>query len=214
MSSQRCHDIARIIKKWNLILVEDDLYGFLSSEESCPLSSIVPEQSINISGTSKAFYAGLRIGFIASPERFCNRIAQAVVDTVWMAPPLNAEIVCRCISSGVAKEIINLKRAEIKKRAELMLEQLQGYTFEYAKDSMFVWLKLPEFWSSSSFEKEAGRYGINVFSSDKFSVGGIIPPNYVRISLTGVEDFTKLIRGFEILNKLLKYEIGYPSGIL
>lgn len=214
MSDKRYNDIAQIIKQHNLILVEDDLYGFLSPEGSRPLSAIVPEQSIYIAGTSKAFYAGLRIGFIVSPERFYNRISQAVVDTVWMAPPLNAEIVCKCISGGIAKEIINLKRMEIKKRAKLMMEELQEYSFKYAGDSMFTWLKLPEFWSSSSFEKEAGCYGINVYSSDKFTVGGIIPPNYIRVSLSGANSILELERGLEILHRLLKREIGHPSGIL
>lgn len=214
MSEQRCNEITRIIKKHNLFLIEDDLYGFLSPEGTRPLSAYVPEQSIYIAGISKAFYAGLRIGFIVSPNRLYNRISQAVVDTVWMAPALNAEIACKCISSGLADEIIHTKHNEIKKRAEFMLHKLAGFHLNYKLHSMFAWLDLPYDWSSSSFENEASHNGIHVISSEKFTVGGIAPPKNIRISLSGADSFSEFEQGLEILRKLLNHEIGSISGVL
>lgn len=214
MSKQRRKDIAQIIKSNNLILIEDDLYGFLASGETYVLTALVPEQSIYIAGISKAFYAGLRTGFIVAPRKLYNKISQAVVDTVWMAPTLNAEIACECILSGVANEIIELKRAEIKKRALLMADKLSGYSFEYTPDSMFAWLRLPDYWSSTAFEKEACCNGINVVSSEKFTVGSIVPPNYVRISLTGADNIYEFEKGLEILLKVLNREIGSVAGVL
>ncbi|MBP1764987.1 MAG: putative DNA-binding protein [Firmicutes bacterium] len=214
MSAQRRASIAEIIEKNNLILIEDDLYRFLSSEDSCPLALLIPEQSIYISGISKAFYAGLRICFVATPKRFCNRISQAVVDTLWMAPTLNAEIACECIVSGAADEIIALKREEIRRRAYLIKSKLSGYSFRYVPDSMFVWLELPAFRSSSDFEKTANDNGINVISSEKFSIGGIIPPSYVRVSLSGADSMTEFENGLDILLKILNREIGSAGGVI
>lgn len=214
MSKQRREDISQIIKKNNLILIEDDLYGFLLSGDACPLTQHVPEQSIYIAGISKAFYAGLRIGFVAAPRKLCNRISQAVVDTVWMAPSLNAEIACECIVSGLADEIINLKRIEIQKRALLMSEKLQGYNYKYKINSMFVWLRLPDYWSSSSFEKAVSDNGVNVISSEKFTLGGTNPPNYIRISLTGANNYIELEKGLDIILRVLNRELGSAVGVL
>ena len=214
MSEQRRISLASIIKKYNLILIEDDLYRFLSSAQTLPLTQLVPENSIYIAGISKAFYAGLRICFSAAPRRFCNRISQTVVDTLWMAPALNAEIACECISSGAADEIMELKRAEIRQRARTMNEKLSDYEYQYAQDSMFAWLKLPDYWSSSAFEKAAGENGVNIISSEKFTVGSIVPPNYVRLSLTGTDSMGKFEEGLGIILELLNLEIGAPAGVL
>lgn len=214
MSEQRYKEIVQIIRQRNLLLIEDDIYGFLAAGGTRPLSALMPENSIYICGISKAFYAGLRTGFLLAPMKYYNKISQAVVDTIWMAPQLNAEIACECISSGLAENMIQAKIAEMEIRAGLMSEYLSGFHYEYRTNSMFVWLELPEYWSSSSFEKAAGRCGVNVYASDKFAVGGMAPPNYVRISLSGTDSVSDFKRGLEILRELLHSEGGEVTGIL
>ena len=214
MSDQRRTSVAQIIRRNHLILIEDDLYRFLSCQTAGTLTSLVPEQSIYIAGISKAFYAGLRIGFVVAPGKYCNRIAQAVVDTLWMAPALNAEIACECIASGVADKMIALKRDEIHQRASLLKTKLAGYTYRYTPDSMFAWLKLPEDWSSGKFEKAANDGGVNIVSSEKFSVGGVVPPNFIRISLSGTDSVAQLEKGLDILLQILNREIGMAGGVL
>lgn len=214
MSKKRCAAIADIIRENHLILIEDDLYRVFSSESSGPLAALIPDQSIYISSISKAFYAGLRISFVAAPRKFYNRICQAIVDTMWMAPPLNAEIACECILSGTADEIINLKRVELQKRAGILKTKLSDYSFRYASDSMFAWLELPDDWNSSELVKTANENGINIISSEKFSVGAMIPPNFIRISLCSTDNIADFEKGLDILVKILNREIGFIGGIL
>lgn len=214
MSNKRIEEIARIIRKENIILIEDDLYGFLSLNNKSTLSAHLPDQSIYIAGISKAFYAGLRVGFIVTPKKFYNRIAQAVVDTVWMTSALSVEIACECINTGIADKIIRLKRDEIEKRARALAEKLQDYHYEYVQHSMFAWLKLPDYWTSTTFERIASDYGINVIAADKFTVGNIIPPNYVRISLSGADSLVEFREGLDILYKVLTGEYGSISRVL
>lgn len=214
MSERRSAAIAEIIAKRDLILIEDDLYRFVSSGDSGPLTMRIPEQSIYIAGISKAFFAGLRVSFVAAPKRFCNRISQTVVDTLWMAPTLNAEIACECIASGTAEEIIASKRQELCRRAQRMETELSGYKYWYVPDSMFVWVKLPDYWRSSEFERTANVNGVNVISSDKFSVGSIVPPNCMRISLSGPGSMEEFEEGLAILLKILSFEIGSAGGVI
>lgn len=214
MSERRSAAIAEIIAKRDLILIEDDLYRFASSGDSGPLTLRVPEHSIYIAGISKAFFAGLRVSFVAAPKRFCNRISQTVVDTLWMAPTLNAEIACECISGGTADEIIASKRQELRRRARRMETELSGYEYRYVPDSMFVWVTLPDYWRSVEFERTANLNGVNVISSDKFSVGSIVPPNCVRISLSGPGSMEEFEEGLAILRKILSFEIGSAGGVI
>lgn len=214
MSRQRKLGIAKVIKEHDLILIEDDLYGFLSDEVDCALTPLVPENSIYIAGLSKAFYAGLRVGFVAAPSRLCNRISQAVVDTMWMASPLCVEIACESITSGIAQKIIKLRKKEIDRRAAILKDKLQGYSYKYAEHSMFMWLQLPEVWSSNAFEKAARERGINVVSSDKFTVGSAPLPNYIRLSLSGANDMKEFKKGLDILLQALSSKRGGETGIL
>lgn len=214
MSPQRKRDIAQVIKKHGLILVEDDLYSFLSDERGSALTPLIPENSIYIAGLSKAFYAGLRVGFVAAPSRLRNKIAQAVVDTMWMASPLAAEIACESITGGTAEKIIKQRKKELDKRAALLGLKLQGYKYHYAAHSMFAWVQLPETWSSNAFEKSARESGINVVAADKFTVGSMPLPNYVRLSLSGAKDIKEFGKGLDIFLQVLNIEKSATSGIL
>jgi DNA-binding transcriptional MocR family regulator len=137
-----------------------------------------------------------------------------VVDTLWMAPTLNAEIACECIASGTTEEIIASKRQELRRRAQRMETELSGYKYRYVPDSMFVWVTLPDYWRSVEFERTANVNGVNVISSDKFSVGSIVPPNCVRISLSGPGSMEEFEEGLAILRKILSFEIGSAGGVI
>jgi len=214
MSDKRKREIARIVHENSLLVIEDDLYRFLCDEKTPTLTSLIPESSIYIAGIAKAFYAGLRVGFVVSPPQYYNRICQAIVDTVWMAPAINAEIACECINSGLADEIIHAKREEIDRRAALMTDMLKNYKFEYAPSSMFAWLKLPDDWDSIQFEKAARNNGINVIASDKFTVSNVSLPNYIRVSLSGAISTDEFKRGLEILLASLHHDYDEVVGIM
>lgn len=212
MPEQRKKDIARIIRKHNLILVEDDLYGFLSDGRDTALTPYAPEHSIYVAGLSKTFYAGLRIGFMVTPQRFFNRIAQAIIDTIWMVSPLCAEIAGVCITSGVADHIIAAKKQEMDERAALLGEKFKKYLYHYTPHNMFAWFELPPYWSSGYFEKAASSSGINVVSSDKFIVGSVALPNAVRLSLSGVNSRQAFITGLTIFEQVLTRRTGGVMG--
>lgn len=214
MSDKRRKELSNVIKKHDLLLIEDDLYRFLCQDKSSTLTSCIPEKSIYIAGIAKAFYAGLRIGFIVSPKQYYNKICQAIVDTVWMAPAINAEIACECINSGLAGEIIQLKREEIGRRAMIMADMLKGYEYNYKPYSMFAWLKLPDEWNSIQLEKAARENGINVIASDKFTVSNITLPNYVRISLSGANNTSEFEKGIGILLKTLRHGYDEVIGVI
>lgn len=208
MTKKRVNEIVSIIKKYKLTLIEDDLYRFLSIENIGTLSEHLPENSIYIAGISKAFYAGLRISFVLTSRKYYNRISQAVVDTMWMASPICAEIACKCIDSGLADKIIEQKKVELSKRAEIFNEKFSEYDYRYVDYSMFVWLKLPHSWDSIRLERACHENGVNVVASDKFIVGNVPLPNYVRISLSGAENLTEFEKGLDIILATLKHETG------
>jgi DNA-binding transcriptional MocR family regulator len=69
---------------------------------------------------------------------------------------------------------------------------------------MFLWLNLPEGWSCADFENTALMEKVRVISAYKFYVGNQLPPNAVRISLGMVKNDEQLIKGLNILVRILK----------
>src|SRR5258707_10046643 len=63
MSGERRRAIAEIIRRRDLFLIEDDVYGGLT--DLPPLASEIPERSIVVSSLSKTVAPGLRFGMIA-----------------------------------------------------------------------------------------------------------------------------------------------------
>lgn len=212
MTPERRQDICAIIQKRKLLLLEDDIYGFLAPRKNA-LSALIPENSIYISGLAKAFYAGLRIAFVAAPKALCRRLTQSVVDSIWMASPLCAEIACEAINSKVADKIIRRKIQELDKRIALFKSKMAGCRFSLGDRSMFAWLRLPDYWSSCSFEHAARENGIRVVAAEKFTVGHVAPPNCVRVALSAADDIKSFSTGLDILQSVLGQE-GYVFNIM
>ncbi len=214
MSTERKQAIADIILKYGLILIEDDIYNFTNLTDRTALSALVPDHGIFICGISKVFFPGLRIAFTVIPERFLHKFTQTVTNTVWMAPTISSELVTRIIESGTAAEIINKKRQVIAHRLQIAKDALNGFSFQAAENSVFLWLNLPEGWSCADFENTALMNRIRVISAYKFYVGSQLPPNAVRVSLGSVNDDEQLIKGLNVLVRILKQNPLLTSPIM
>lgn len=203
MTADRRKQIAAIIKQYDLILIEDDAYGYTGNLKQTPLSALVPSHSIYIAGISKLLGAGFRISFAAVPGRFKNSIEKAILNTIWMASPINAEIVSKLLMSGRGESILEAKRKEANWRTALALEKLSPYTIASHANGFFLWLLLPYGWTGREFELSAREAGVRVFCAEKFAVGSKQVPSAVRISLTGPETREDLRRGLDILIGIL-----------
>ena len=204
MGPQRRQALGEVIQRHGLLLLEDGVDAFLAEGDSRTLSALLPEQSIFICGMAQAFYTGLRIAFVVAPRAMCVSIAQGVVDSIWMTPPLCAEIICETINSGIADKIITQKKDELDKRMSLFKQRLRGYSFVLEQRSMHVWLELPHGWTSTAFEQAAQRVGLQVYSSEKFTVGHMPPPNCVRLAISSPQTMQTFRQGLDLLVRVLE----------
>ncbi len=214
MSDDRKQAIADIIHRYDLTLIEDDIYNFTNTTERTALSALVPDKGIFICGISKALLPGLRIAYVAVPEQLLYKFIQVVTSTIWMATPLSSEIASRLIESGAAAEIINKKRQVLAHRLRLAEDILKGFSFHANESSMFLWLNLPEGWSSADLENIALLNKVRVIPAYEFYVGNQQPPNAVRISLGAVKNDEQLIKGLNILARILKQNPLLTSPVM
>lgn len=213
LPDERREDLADLARRRNLLVVEDDSYGLTVEDAGPPLASLVPERGFLAAGLSKAVAGGLRVAFLRAPSEHVRGLAQGVTVSTWMAAPLCAEIACRWIADGTALAALARKREEARARNRLALDILAGQRVRSRETGYFVWLELPEPWSSVRFEQEARERGVVVVGADRFAVGTAAPPRAVRIALSAAPDQAVLARGLDVLAAMLREGPGFRPPV-
>lgn len=201
---ERRDEIAHLANWHDLLLFEDNAYDLTDPAQCMPISGRAPDRSIFIAGMSKSLAAGLRVAFMAAPSHLLKPLAESVLNTIWMAPPLNAELATMWINDGTADKVVEMKRQAAARRYMLACDVLEGFRFRGKRSGFFIWCDLPEAWTGQKLEQAAKAQGVNVFGAEKFAVGRTVVPASTRISLTSTNTLDELRKGLNVLKEILK----------
>lgn len=203
LSEERRRAIARIAEAYDVMLIEDDLWGRIMVDAPVPMSVYAPDRSFYITGLSKTLAPGLRIGYVLSPESHVEALRRAVRMTTWMTPPLMAEIARRWIIDGAGDRLIEWHRIDSARRTSLAAEHLKLGNLRLDPAAYHVWLELPEPWRASAFRQEAEARGVMFYTGDTFAVGRAPAPHAIRICTGAPESEDEMVRGLKILATIL-----------
>jgi len=214
MSDQRKSDIANIIIKHGILLIEDDIFSFTNLDSKSAISAQIPQNSFFICSLSKVLYPGLRIAFAKVPDQYYHKYVNALIHSVWMASPLNAEIITQIIESGAIHKLSADNRALISKRQQFARTLFDEKVLSSNKESMYIWLTLPDCWKCDDFEHVALLNGIRLIAAHKFFVGNGSCPNAVRISLTSEPNDIIFYEGLTKVKRLLIQSPTFVNAIM
>jgi DNA-binding transcriptional MocR family regulator len=204
MGAERRAELVAIAREFGVAIVEDDVYGVMSTGAEPQLCALAPELGWFVSGLSKSVAPGLRIAYLLAPDaRGAERMAAAVGHTTWMAPPLMAEVAARWVGDGTAARLLNAARAEAVARQRVGARLLDGLSFTAAAESYHVWLQVPAPWTPASLVERAARDGIVIPGPERFAVTREVPAA-VRLSLSGARDVRELERTLARVAALLR----------
>jgi DNA-binding transcriptional MocR family regulator len=198
MTASRRREIAAVIDKANVVLIEDDAYGQLDPD-SATLTSLIPERSYLAASLSKCIAPGFRVSLIVAPDAAAaGKLAGALGATTQMSTPLTAALALRWLRDGSADAVIAAIRAEAAFRQKLAAKALAGHRFAAHRRGHHLWVPLPAGWSRAEFISHVERRGLAVVASDAFSVTQEAP-HAIRVSLGAVPSRAELVRGLDIL---------------
>ncbi|HEU4474088.1 MAG TPA: PLP-dependent aminotransferase family protein [Gemmatimonadales bacterium] len=204
MPLERRQAIAEIAAKYDVALIEDDVYGFLAEQPLPPLTAIAPAHSYYITSTSKSMAPGLRVGYVVAPESRVDRVAGVIRASTWLIAPLLAELASEWIERGEADAMVTWKREETTARHAVALRILGGWLPVTPAPSFHLWLPLPEPWRTEEFVAQARSRQVVVSPSEEFVVGRESAPHAVRVSLGATASRARLEEGLRRLAELLR----------
>lgn len=214
MGLARRRKIVEIARRYDLIIVEDDVYGFLPVDRPPPIASLAPERTIYVASASKCLAPGLRAGWIAAPPEHVERLIDAMYAMSIALPTLPLEIVTRWIEDGSADRLVEMQRAECAARQEMADRYLAGFDYRSHPYCFHVWLQLPEPWRAQEFVQAAAARGILLLAAGHFAVGRAAAPHAVRISIGSAPSRARLAQALADIVDLAGSGTGVRRGII
>jgi DNA-binding transcriptional MocR family regulator len=215
MSEMRRREIVEIARRYDVILLEDGIFGFLSPDAPPPIQAMAPDITIYATGLSKAVSPSLRIGYLAAPEHLVSPLATAVKATMLMPATLGAHLAAELIFSGDAGRAAERQRRQASARQRLARQILGRNAGLTNSDASQVWMDLPDQWTARQFAEAAMARGISINPGYSFmpAPAGEGPPN-IRICLAAEGSDQRIEDGLHIIADLLASHPPEPAAIV
>lgn len=203
MPPARRLELAKVIQRHGLLLIEDDIYSFLAPGGTRSFFSLLPEQTIHICSISKSLCAGLRVAFLTFPGKYREQLVSGMLSINLKTVSLNEEIIAELIISGDAEKLVTRKKILARKRNQIFTSVFPENRPDTV-ERFFHWLELPEHLSSEELELLALQKGVRLLGSHRFAMRNEKKSSYVRVSVTSPDTEEELKRGLLILKNILE----------
>lgn len=202
-----------IIKKHNIVAIEDNPYGELRFEgEMLPsLKSLDTEGLVVFLGTfSKTFAPGMRIGWVAASPEILEK---------YIIIKQSADLQCSTISQMELSKFIDMYDfdAHVDKiikvygeRRNLMLESIKKYFPEnisvtYPEGGLFMWVTLPEHCNTKELMVKCLEGNVAYVPGGSFYPNGGVD-NTFRLNYSNMDE-ERIVKGIQIMGDILKANI-------
>lgn len=203
LSFERRQAIADIARRYDLTVIEDDVFRLLADDPPPPIQTFAPERTYYITSLSKTTAPGLRMAFMAPPPGATEALNRQQMIIGGRPNGLSAELASRWIENGVAERALADIRAELHTRREIALEHLRGLKVDCRPGAMFAWITLPNYWRPGDFVAAALAGGIKVTPGTVFVTDPSVQQNAVRACFGTVPSRDTMREGFEKLRALI-----------
>ncbi len=212
MTLERRKAVLELAEAHDLIIFEDNPYGYISFEGPMPTPLAGMDKSGRVMYTStfsKMVSPGMRIGWITANPEFTGHLMEAKNNISICNDGLSQYAAAELFRRGdVERQIPKVTKVYRKKR-DVMLEAMKTsfpkkVKWDEPKGGLFLWVKLPRNISSDELLKDAVSKGVAFVPGSLFFTKPV--HNYMRLnySLPSEDD---IVTGIQTLGRLLKEKL-------
>lgn len=210
LSLERRKELIALAERYNLLLVEDDIYGRLAYDESSPLPLKALDRSgtvIHISSFSKLLMPSLRIGYVIAPPPLHQRLVSLRRAADLCGSLFLQRALAEFLHNGGLRRHLRRVLPIYRERRDAMLSALRmnmpgGVQWTRPAGGLVCWLTLPSQPSMSDLLAATQQAGWNFAPGEVFLAQpeasqhlrlsfGQAPPETIR---SGVETLAKLVK--------------------
>ncbi|WP_236668495.1 MULTISPECIES: aminotransferase-like domain-containing protein [Burkholderia] len=210
MSAARRREIVEVCRRRDLLIVEDDVYGWMPEEALPCLAILAPERTTYVTGLSKLVGPGLRIGFVVTPPQHVHALGVALRATTLMASPLNAAMATSVLESGEMTHIVETIREETRARQALVAASLPASAIVTRPGAFYFGLRTGNHQTGQGFARAAEAAGIGVTPYDLFEATPLTGSTLVRVCHNAAPDRDSLRRALAGLARMLDQPVAAP----
>lgn len=202
-SLARRQEIVALAREFDLVIVEDDTYGFMEPEAPARLYDLAPERTFFVGSLSKAYVPASRLGFLVAPERFDTGIAAAIKNTATGSSLVHHVAACSLLADGSVDRVITAKNEEGARRNAAARAILGDRCWPGARSAWHLWVSLPASVTAQAFEARMKERGVCVSGGNWFAASDDAPHGF-RMALGGEVDPELAQRGVELVGRELE----------
>ncbi|MCB1439664.1 MAG: PLP-dependent aminotransferase family protein [Nitratireductor sp.] len=202
MPIERRREIADIAKRHDLTIIEDDASVGGMRDRPAPIASLAPDNVVYLTGFAKCISPALRAGFLAAPARYHDRISSTIHAMALANSPIIGDIAATLINRGTAETLASQHYEALGRAHEAAREILADIPHSSHPAGNFIWVPLPEHWTSLEFVDAALKVGVSIIPSNNHTASGL-PPRAFRIAINPAQKPDVFAEGIAKLKALM-----------
>lgn len=205
MPLARRQELVAVARRHDLLLLEDDAYGFLEPDAPLALAHLAPERCFSIFSFTKPCAAGLKLAYILAPRPWQAALATAIRLTSSGEVVLFARLASAWLRDGTLRQLIARKQA-LAGRRQALVQRIVGSVVPYRTrpTGLHLWVPLAAGTNVAEVEKRLLAQGVQVVTSLSYQAEAAWPCPGLRVALGGVPDEALLAEGLTRLVRALQ----------
>ncbi|WP_085918208.1 aminotransferase-like domain-containing protein [Halomonas sp. CSM-2] len=141
------HRVLQLAAQYNFQIIEDDIYADFQQAPTPRLATLDALDRVFYLGSfSKSLSSSLRVGFIAAPATWVQRLVDIKMLTSISAPHFAEQVIITMLQNGSYRKLTERLRSRLSNQMSIALTQLKQAQWEIFTEptgGMFIWAKPP-----------------------------------------------------------------------
>jgi len=200
MPLARRQALVAVAREFDLLLLDDDAYGFLEPSAPPSFAHLAPERSFYIYSLAKPIAPGIRLAYLVAPVTRRMAVEAAIRATISGSVVLLARLVGEWLADGALTRLIAAKQAEAARR-QALVRQVFGPNIAYSTrpTSFHVWVPLPPATDVAALQARLLGQGVDLVTSLAYRAEPTVSLAGLRLALGNVPDAATLTQGLTLV---------------